>query len=91
MIAGLPEESATIKAVVPSAVWSLEAHLLASVIEQVDGLKKQMVALLANPKKVNKKDLKPLRIQRPGMPSKYERKGMTVDQLQAMLGSGEGE
>lgn len=40
-----------------------------------------MVALWADPKKVNKRDLKPLYIQRPGMPSKYERRGMTVGEL----------
>lgn len=74
-MSALPEESATVRTVVPAAVWSLEAHLLASVIELLDANRKQMVALLADPKKVNKRDLKPLVIDRPGMPSKYERKG----------------
>lgn len=91
MLSALPDDSATVQAVVPAAVWSLEAHLLASLIEQVDGLRKQMVALWADPKKLNRRDLKPLHIQRPGMPSKYERRGMTVGELQALLGTGEGE
>jgi hypothetical protein len=89
LVSALPDESATIKVVVPTAVWSLEAHLLASLIEQVDGLRKQMVALWADPKKVRRKNLKPLHIQRPGMPTKYERKGMTVGQLQSMIGEEE--
>jgi hypothetical protein len=85
----LPEDSATVQALVPAAAWSLEAHLLASLIEQVDGLRKQMVALWADPKKVNRQDLKPLKIPRPGMPSKYERKGMTLGQLTPYLQGGE--
>lgn len=88
-MSALPDESATVQALVPAAVWSLEAHLLASLIEQVDGLRKQMVALWADPKKVNRMNLKPLQIQRPGLPTRYERKGMTIADLQTMLGGEE--
>lgn len=84
LISALPEESATVGVVVPAAVWSLEAHLLASLIEQTDGLRKQMVALWGDKKKISKRDLKPLVIPRPGMPSKYERKGTTLGQLAGM-------
>lgn len=87
LIAALPDNSATVQKLVPSALWSLEAHLLASLVEQTDALRKQIVALLADPKKLNRSDLKPLVIRRPGMPSKYERRGTTLGQLQAMVGT----
>lgn len=64
--------------------------MLASLVEQVDSMRKIMLKLWADPKKLNQADLKPLVIRRPGMPSKYERRGTTLGQLQAMVGSGPG-
>lgn len=81
LVSALPQEASTVQALVPAAVWSLEAHLLASLIEQTDALRKQMVALWGDKKKVNKRELTPLKIDRPGMPSKYERRGTPLGHL----------
>ena len=85
-------EATTIKVVVPTAVWSFEAHLLASAIEQLHALRVQMVRLWVDERKLTptqKKQLKPLIIDRPGLPSKYERRGTTLGELKAMMMAGE--
>ena len=70
----------------PSADWGVAEQLLAALIEGVDALRKQMVGLWADPKKVSKRDLEPMRVPRPGyVPTWRARRGrpLTVGDIRS--------
>lgn len=90
LIAHLPNDSATIRTLVPATAWTMEAHLLASLVEVFDSFRKHPIVYQGDGKKYNPKDpkRKPISFDRPGLPSKYERKGTSLGQLM-QIGGGE--